>query len=184
MSTVTETLRRPGAAPGADSGAARDYRLPVAIFMVIVFAHVAEHVAQAIQVFVLGWARPDAGGVLGLLWPWLVKSEWLHYGYAVVMLIGLILLRGGFHGQAHSWWMAALWIQVWHHFEHALLLLQALLSQPFFGRDVPTSIVQLAFQRIELHIFYNAVVIVPMVVAVYLQFLQPPALRAPDGQRA
>jgi hypothetical protein len=182
--TAVTTPHR-AAADAADAPAERDYRIPLAVFMAIVLAHWAEHLAQAIQVFVLGWDRPDAGGVLGVLWPWLVKSEWLHYGYAVVMLIGIWLLRDAFHGTARRWWMVAFGIQVWHHFEHALLLSQALLHHPFFGRPVETSLVQLAFPRIELHLFYNGVVFTPMVTAIYLEYFRRPTVaRASDAQRA
>jgi hypothetical protein len=155
----------------------RDYRKPLMLFMAIVLAHWVEHLFQAVQIFALGWARPDAGGALGLLFPWLVTSEWLHYGYAIVMLVGLWLLRGAFSGPARTWWSAAFAIQVWHHVEHGLLLVQALLDDPFFGKAVPTSIVQLAFPRVELHLVYNAIVFTPMVVAIYLQFFceRPPA---------
>jgi hypothetical protein len=182
--TAVPTLRRV-APDGVDTSAARDYRIPLAMFMALVLAHWAEHIAQAIQVFVLGWNRPDAGGVLGQLWPWLVMSEWLHYGYAVAMLIGLWLLRDAFHGTARTWWMIALAIQVWHHLEHALLLMQVLLDDPFFGRQVPTSIVQLAFPRVELHLFYNGVVFTPMVIAIYLEHFHRRKLAPmPDASRA
>jgi hypothetical protein len=133
--------------------------------MVVVLAHWAEHLVQACQVYVLGMPRPQALGVLGMFYPWLVHSEWLHYGYALVMLIGLIALRPGFAGEARTWWTVALLIQVWHHFEHLLLLVQAMTGTTIAGRPVPTSIVQLVAPRVELHLFYNAVVFVPMVVA-------------------
>ena len=68
------------------------------LFMLIVLGHWAEHLAQAIQIYALGWPRPQAGGVLGLWYPWMVGSEVLHYGYAVVMLAGLWVLRKGFTG--------------------------------------------------------------------------------------
>jgi hypothetical protein len=182
--TVVRSTER-AAAHETGARASREYRIPLAIFMAIVLAHWAEHVAQAIQVFVVGSDRPAAGGALGLLWPWLVSSEWLHYGYAVIMLIGIWLLRDAFHGTARTWWMVALAIQLWHHFEHALLLVQALFDDPFFGRDVPTSIVQLAFPRVELHLFYNAVVFTPMVIAIYLEYFRRPTVsRVPDVQRA
>jgi hypothetical protein len=74
--------------------------------------------------------------------------------------------------------MVAFAIQVWHHVEHGLLLTQALLHHPFFERDVATSIVQLAFPRIELHLFYNAVVFTPMVIAIYLEYFATPRVRA------
>src|SRR5258708_4865323 len=83
------------------------------IFMVIVLAHWAEHLAQAWQVYVLGWPRHHAGGVLGLRYPWLVKSELLHFSYAFIMLIGIALLRKGFAGVSRKWWEIALVIQFW-----------------------------------------------------------------------
>lgn len=136
-------------------------------FVLIVVSHWMEHLLQAIQIFVLGWPRPTALGALGLLYPWLVSSEWMHYGYALVMLGGLLLLLPGTAGQARTWWTIALAIQVWHHFEHLLLLGQAFAMHPLFGATVPTSIAQVFFPRVELHLFYNVIVTVPMLVAMY-----------------
>ncbi|MFF4417874.1 hypothetical protein ACFYY8_35565 [Streptosporangium sp. NPDC001559] len=138
------------------------------VFLVLVVAHWAEHVAQAVQIYVLGWPVPQARGVLGLPFPWLVTSEWMHYGYALFMLIGLVMLRKGFTGRSRTWWNISLGIQVWHHFEHLLLLLQAMTGNHLMGRPVPTSVLQIFFPRVELHLFYNAVVFVPMVVAMVL----------------
>lgn len=144
------------------------HRFALGIFMVVVLAHWAEHLAQAVQIYVLGVPRPAAGGVLGSVLPWLVHSEALHYGYALVMLVGLAALRPGFVGRARTWWTVALVIQVWHHFEHLLLLVQVVTGANLAGRPVPTSVLQLAVPRVELHLFYNAVVFVPMVVAMIL----------------
>ncbi|MEJ3748493.1 hypothetical protein WEI85_35070 [Actinomycetes bacterium KLBMP 9797] len=135
--------------------------------MAVVLAHWAEHLAQAYQIWVLGWSRPEARGVLGVWIPWLVASEWLHYGYALVMVIGLALLRPGFVGRARTWWTVALVIQFWHHIEHLLLLIQAQTHQMFFGGTAPTSVAQLVFPRVELHLLYNSIVFIPMVIAVY-----------------
>ncbi|WP_054055793.1 hypothetical protein [Alloactinosynnema sp. L-07] len=147
-------------------------------FLFIVLAHWAEHIVQAIQIYVLDWARPKAGGVLGLWFPWLVSSEWMHYGYAIIMLTGLVILRHGFTGRARKWWVASMWIQVWHHFEHLLLLIQALAGSNLLGEAKPTSIVQLIAPRVELHLFYNFVVFVPMVVAMILHMRPRPEERA------
>ncbi|MGI5238468.1 hypothetical protein [Dactylosporangium sp. CA-139066] len=146
----------------------RFHRFALNAFMVVVLGHWAEHIAQAYQIWVLGWPRPKANGLLGLAYPWLVTSEWMHYGYALLMLIGLALLRPGFVGRARTWWTVALAIQFWHHIEHLLLLIQAQTGHPWFGRPVPTSILQLVYPRVELHLFYNSIVFIPMVVAVYL----------------
>src|SRR5258707_4817114 len=90
-------------------------------FMVIVIAHWAEHLAQAYQVYVLKWAPHQAGGVLGQAFPWLVHSEVLHYGYALIMLAGLLAFLPGFVGQARTWWLLALLVQVLQHIQHPRL---------------------------------------------------------------
>lgn len=145
------------------------------IFGVVVLAHWAEHLAQAVQIYVLGWKPPVARGVLGLFFPWLITSETLHYGYALVMLVGLWVLRSGFRGKRErTWWTVALVIQFWHHIEHALLLEQAITGRYLFGRPVPTSIIQLWFPRVELHLFYNTIVFIPMVVAMFLHLFPAP----------
>ena len=146
----------------------RHHRAGLNAFMVVVLAHWAEHLVQAYQVWVLDRPRPAARGVLGQFFPWLVTSEWLHYAYAIVMLVGLFVLRPGFVGRARTWWTVALVIQFWHHIEHLLLLLQAQTQTFFFGGTVPTSLAQAIVPRVELHLFYNSIVFIPMVIAVYL----------------
>ncbi len=141
--------------------------------MVIVLAHWAEHLAQAAQVYILGWPVPEARGVLGLWFPWLVKSEALHYGYALIMLAGLWMFRKGFQGQSYKWWMVAFWIQFWHHIEHGLLQGQAIVGQNLFNSPVPVSIAQLWIPRVELHLFYNTIVFVPMVMGMYYHMFPP-----------
>ncbi|WP_308441037.1 hypothetical protein [Catellatospora methionotrophica] len=151
------------------------HRIALNTFMFVVLAHWAEHLTQAYQIYVMGRAAPQARGVLGQFFPWLIKSEWLHYGYALVMVIGLFVLRKGFTGRSKTWWMVAFGIQFWHHIEHLLLFLQAQLGTPFFGQAVPTSIAQLVVPRVELHLFYNTIVFIPMVVAMYLHLRPNPA---------
>ncbi|WP_246179093.1 hypothetical protein [Actinomadura decatromicini] len=146
----------------------RYHRAGLGLFLFVVVAHWAEHIAQAIQIWGLGWSVKESRGVLGLAFPWLVTSEWMHYGYALVMLIGLVLLRPGFVGRSRTWWNVALVIQIWHHFEHLLLLVQASTGHNIAGRPVPTSVIQLIAPRVELHLFYNAIVFAPMVVAMVL----------------
>lgn len=145
----------------------RWHKIALMGFLFVVIAHWAEHLTQAYQIWVLDWARPKAGGVLGVWFPWLVTSEWMHYGYAILMLIGFVTLRHGFTGTARKWWDTAMWIQVWHHIEHLLLLLQAMTGAYLLGATKPTSILQLAFpgSRVEIHLFYNAIVFIPMVIA-------------------
>jgi len=45
------------------------------VFMAIVLAHWAEHLFQAYQIYVMGWPRPQANGLLGLWYPWLINRK-------------------------------------------------------------------------------------------------------------
>jgi hypothetical protein len=162
------TLVRSGQWQGAlDALNGRWHRLALTTFMVIVTLHWVEHIAQGVQVYVLGWKRTESAGILGVWYPWLATTEALHYGFAIVMLIGLIVLRPGFTGRSRRWWTAAMWIQVWHHFEHLLLLVQAVTGTTIMDSPVPATLLQLVIPRVELHLFYNALVFVPMVVAMW-----------------
>ena len=143
------------------------------IFMLIVLAHWGEHLAQATQIYIMGWPRPKANGIVGLWYPWMIKSEVLHYSYALVMLIGIWVLRRGFTGLGRKWWTVALVIQFWHHIEHLLLITQATMHHNFWHKPVPFSVLQLFFPRVELHLFYNSVVFIPMVIGMYYHMFPP-----------
>lgn len=158
------------------------HELALRVFTAIVLAHWGEHLLQGIQIYALGWPVPQAGGLLGYFFPWLIKSEILHYGYALVMLIGLWMLRDGFTGvRDRRWWTIALAIQVVHHFEHLLLIAQSTSGHYLAGRPVPTSLVQLWVPRVELHLFYNTIVFIPMVIAMYYHMF--PTRSEAAGQR-
>ncbi len=148
------------------------------LYMVVVLFHWAEHIVQAYQVFLLGWPRPDAGGIFGLILPWLLKTELLHWGYAAFMLAGLFLLAPGFAGRSRTWWLISLGVQTWHFIEHSLLQAQAILGTTWFGATVPSSLLQIWVPRVELHLFYNAAVFLPMIIAMYYH-LYPPKSEAP-----
>jgi len=150
------------------------------IFMVIVLGHWAEHIVQAYQIWVLHWPRPKSLGVLGYFYPWMFKTEILHYGYALIMLIGIWGLRKGFTGTARKWWTVSLVIQFWHHIEHAVLQYQWLTHHNWFNSPVPVSFLQLIFPRVELHLFYNAVVFVPMVIGMYYHMFPPAGESSPN----
>ena len=94
----------------------------------------------------------------------------------------LWLLRPGFTGQLdRRWWTVALAIQFFHHIEHLLLLVQAQTGHNLAGRPVPTSLVQLWVPRVELHLFYNTIVFIPMVVAMYFHIFPPAAEAGSDS---
>lgn len=177
------------------------------IYTSIVLLHWCEHLIQAFQVYVLHWPLKEARGLLGIPFPALVTSEGLHYAYALVMLIAFWVLRKGFVGRSYYWWMAAFWIQFWHHIEHALLQYQVIVGHNFFGAPAPISVIQmlgflegtpqtgfnglmtgppkhpfsalmLAVRRVEVHLFYNSIVTIPMVVAMYYHMFPSPGEEA------
>jgi hypothetical protein len=144
------------------------------VFLVVVLAHWAEHLLQAFQIWALEMPPERALGGLGLLAPDLVRSEWLHWIYNVLVLIGLAVLLPAFSGTARSWWTAALVVQGWHFVEHGLLLGQALTGNNLFGAEVPTSVLQLVFPRVELHLAYNGIVTALLLVG-YIERRRAPA---------
>ncbi len=175
----TATARHPHATAGAESASFLErlngvwHERALQIFIVIVLAHWAEHLVQAYQIYALGWPVPESRGVLGYWYPWLVKSEILHYGYALIMLAGIWMLRSGFIGRSRTWWTVALVIQFWHHVEHGLLQGQAILGANLLNSPVPISVAQIWIPRVELHLLYNSLVFIPMIVAMYLHMFPP-----------
>jgi hypothetical protein len=92
----------------------------------------------------------------------------MHFVYAILTFVGLAFLRGNFRDSALKWWTVAILIQVWHLLEHTLLFVQASGRFTLWGAKEPTSILQLFFPRIELHLFYNSVVTIPIIIALVL----------------
>ena len=43
----------------------------------------------------------------------------------------------------------------------------------FWGSPVPVSVLQLVFPRVELHLFYNTIVFIPMVIGMYYHMFPP-----------
>jgi hypothetical protein len=158
------------------------------IFMLIIVAHWMEHVLQIYQIYGLGWAPRDAGGILGVIFPQLVESEVLHFVYDFIQWAGIVVLVTGFHGRARSLWTVAMVAQTWHYIEHVLLMGQYLTGYFFFGAAMQTSILQYWFPRAELHFAYNLLVFIPMVIAVHY-YVQPKllmlaSLKASDEEQA
>ncbi len=173
------------------------------LFTVIVLAHWGEHLVQTFQVYVLHWPLNQSFGMLGMIWPWMVKTELMHYLYAIVMLIALWILRKGFTGRSYVWWMIAFWIQFWHHIEHALLQYQVIAGHNFMGAPAPISIIQMigliegpastgfnglmagppthplsallfAVRRVEVHMIYNTIVFIPMAIGMFYHLFPSP----------
>lgn len=157
------------------------FRKYVALFQWVVLLHFMEHVFQMGQVYLLGWSRRDALGLLGMVYPTLVHSEWLHYGHALFMMVGLWLMY--LSPLRRRVLMIAFSLAFYHHLEHATLLLQALFHTNLWGASKPVTFLQYWFMqqdnalkilgnRIELHFAYNLMVLSPTLTESLLKFLQ------------
>jgi hypothetical protein len=156
----------------------RHHKQALILFTLAVTVHYFEHIGQAVEVLGLGWKSKDAGGFIGLLYPPAVTSEIMHYSFAVFMTIGFWVLRPAFKGRALRWWTLAFVIEFWHHFEQFLLITQHYAHHYLFGGTEPTSVLQIFFPRLELHLFYNTIVAIPMVVALVFHFRPDASERA------
>jgi hypothetical protein len=148
----------------------RLHRRALLLYLVVVASHFLEHGAQIAQVYALGWARPTAGGILGLAFPGIAMAEVLHTLWNSLQLTGLIVLLAGFarHPRARPWWLVALALQSWHWFEHAVIQLQYVTGIYLYGAVKQMSILERLAPRIELHFAYNLAVFVPTVIAIAL----------------
>jgi hypothetical protein len=142
-------------------------------FMSVVMAHFIEHLIQIYQLKILGWDRSESLGLLGVWHPWLIHSEWLHYGLALFMLIGIWYLLPSINTRrATYWWSITLFLQFLHHIEHLVPLVQALTGKYLYGSTKPMSLLQYWFPRIELHFTYNVIVMVPMSIAMVYFYIE------------
>jgi len=117
----------------------------------------------------LHWHPRIAGGILGLYYPKLAQNEVLHIAYNSAQLTGLILLFPGFQqssNAARRWWNIALVAQSWHFFEHVLLQVQYISGIYLFGASRQTSLLEFFFPRVQLHLTYNLLALIPTAIAV------------------
>ncbi len=137
------------------------------LLLIITILHFVEHIIQLMQLYVLHLPRAESMGLVGLYFPWLMKTEIFHYVLALYMLIAMYKYRHYFRlGTSNrEYWDAAVAVQYFHHFEHFILLVQAWTGNYLLDKSVPTSIGQLFFPKIELHFIYNLIVFALMCLA-------------------
>lgn len=138
-------------------------------FMVLMVGHWAEHLYQVYQVWGMHMPRNCAMGILGTWFPVLMTGEWLHLGFAILTMMFVAATNTEFHGVARNWWIAAYIFSWFHLAEHLSLFSQAHTRHFWFGRSVPTSLIQYFIPRIELHLFYNSIVTILVLMAVYFK---------------
>src|SRR5207237_2072141 len=87
----------------------------LALFYVLVVTqtgHFLEHVAQMIQIHILGLQGAQAQGVFGML-----NIEWVHFLWNTWVLIAAVVLLGRYRGNAWLWF--TMLFAAWHALEHA-----------------------------------------------------------------
>ena len=176
MTTVATTAPRSTGIMATLNG--QRHKLALGLFMVVVIAHWAEHIAQAYQIWGLGWPRPKANGLLGLAVPVAghirvaalrvrAASCWSGCCSCARASSGAAAPGGRSRSASSSGTTSSTCCCSSRPRPAA--------TSPA-GRCRPASL-QLFFPRVELHLFYNTIVFIPMVVAMVLH-LRPDRRRA------
>ena len=128
--------------------------------------HFFEHVAQMVQIHILGLKGPAARGIIGPL-----DIEWVHFIWNTWVLIAVVVLLHRF--RTNPWlWLTAL-LATWHEIEHVFIMSVFLTS----GRaGTPGLLSQggalgggLPLARPDLHFLYNLLETTPLLIAFIYQ---------------
>lgn len=90
----------------------------IALFYVLVITqggHFLEHVAQMVQIHLLGRQGSDARGVVGAL-----DVEWVHLGFNTWVFVALVALLLRF--RRNPWLWVTLLVAGWHQVEHTYII--------------------------------------------------------------
>jgi hypothetical protein len=149
----------------------------LAFFFILVVtqgAHVLEHVAQMVQIHLLGLSGLQARGIFGML-----DIEWVHFIWNSWVLLCAVLLV--FLYPKNPWLWVLLVISVWHEIEHVYIM-SVFLSTGHIG--APGLLARggaigggLPLSRPDLHFFYNLLEELVLIIA-YLSQIQRLALTA------
>ncbi len=137
----------------------------LALFYVLVITqggHVVEHIAQMIQIHILGLRGPAARGIFGAL-----DIEWVHFLWNSWVLVAVGLLVWRF--PRNPWLWVTFLLAGWHELEHIAIMTKflrtgqegtpgLLASGGLIGGGLP-------LRRPDLHFVYNIVETTPLVVA-------------------
>jgi hypothetical protein len=146
----------------------------LAFFFILVVtqgAHVFEHVAQMVQIHLLGLSGLQARGILGML-----DIEWVHFIWNAWVLLCAALLV--FLFRKNPWLWVLLVISVWHEIEHISIMsvflhtghpgAPGLLARGgAIGGGLPLS-------RPDLHFYYNLLEELVLIIAYLYQIRRLP----------
>lgn len=130
----------------------------------ILYFHLFEHLTQIVQLYLLGWARMDSLGIIGLVFPILIRSEILHYLFSLFNVVFMLPLS-----KKNKYYYFATILALFHHVEHFGLLMQYLTKDYWFNEAKPMTWLEQFIPRIELHLMYNLIVLSPIILFHYKQ---------------
>ena len=146
----------------------------LAFFFILVVtqgAHVLEHVAQMVQIHLLGLSGLQARGIFGML-----DIEWVHFIWNSWVLLCAVLLV--FLFRKNPWLWVLLVISVWHEIEHVSIM------SVFLRTGHPGSPGLLAhggavggglpLSRPDLHFYYNLLEELVLIIAYLYQIRRLP----------
>ncbi len=136
----------------------------LALFYLLVVTqggHVIEHVAQMVQIHLLGLRGAAARGVFGAL-----DIEWVHFTWNTWVLIAVLALLVRF--RSNPWLWATAVLAGWHEAEHVVIMVAYLITGVagapgllsaggLIGGGLPVT-------RPDLHFLYNVVETTPLVI--------------------
>ncbi len=133
--------------------------------------HVAEHIAQMIELHVLDLPPAQAKGVLGF-----IDLEWVHFLWSTYILATSAVLLRRFRW--NRWLVLAVVLGSWHELEHVVMLATYIAtgvagSPGILARD---GIAGLPISRPDLHFLYNAMLTMLLLLA-YRAETRRPAVR-------
>ncbi len=141
----------------------------LALFYLLVITqggHVVEHIAQMVQIHILGLRGLAARGIFGAL-----DIEWVHFIWNTWVLLAVFMLVLCF--RRNPWLWLTLVIAGWHELEHVVIMAAylktgvvgtpGLLSKGgLIGGGLPLS-------RADLHFLYNLIETTPLIIAFVYQ---------------
>jgi hypothetical protein len=146
----------------------------LAFFFILVVTqgtHLLEHVAQMVQIHLLGLSGLQARGILGML-----NIEWVHFIWNSWVLLCAVLLV--FLFRKNPWLWVLLVISVWHEIEHISIMSVFLRT----GHPGAPGLLALGgaiggglpLSRPDLHFFYNLLEELVLIIAYLYQIRRLP----------
>ncbi len=126
--------------------------------------HFIEHIAQVLQVYVLGIPRADAHGIFGNL-----DAEFVHFSFDTFLEVSVIILLFKFRKNIALWVTGV--VGLWHTAEHWYITYYYVFNRPYYSAHAKNGLLAQGgllwpnspLPRIELHFLYNLLFTVPLI---------------------